>query len=720
MPMQKRFRFVAVTFVAALTLASCATQQRAASDDPYLWLEGVQDPAALAWAEARNAETLPRFESDPRYKRFYDITLKILEDKDKIPFVSLRGNWVYNFWQDQKNVRGVWRRALVNEFIRSRPRWELLLDLDKLAAAERENWVYKGSNCLAPDFRHCLLTLSRGGTDASVVREFDVVRRAFVGSGLTTETQRGLRSEASWGFQLPEAKSRLDWWDKDTLLVATDFGPDTLTDSGYPRQLKIWKRGQPLSEAKLLFEGKKQDVSVYVSTNDRADTPPWTLISRSLSFYTSEYALWDGKGKPAPVAVPEDAEFQGFYQGQLLFLSRKGWEQQSVPQGAAFAFDPKSSKTTVIFAPDQRSSIVLLSTSRDHIYVQTLTDVRSRILKFRGRAGGISAPGPAAFERLPFDTDEKLDFEISSADAQTEELLVESTSFLEPDSLFLFHDGKPSPRPIKKLQDYFMTSDLQFEQKFATSKDGTRVPYFIVRKKNARFDGTTPTLLYGYGGFESSMTASYLGATGKIWLEQGGAYVLANIRGGGEYGPTWHQSALGKNRQRAFDDFIAIAEDLISSKLTSPKHLGIMGGSNGGLLVGAVFVQRPELFNAVVCQVPLLDMERYAQLLAGASWVGEYGDPNDTEMLAYLRSYSPYAQVKAGVRYPEVFFLTSTADDRVHPGHARKMVARMKEQGHTVYYFENTEGGHGAAANLRQRARRTALQFVYLFKMLDK
>jgi prolyl oligopeptidase len=688
--MQKLLRLAA-----AFTLISCATQKQA-SDDPYLWLEGVRDPSALAWAEARNAETLPVFEADPRYKRIYEGTLKILEDKDKIPFVSLRGNWVYNFWQDEKSTRGLWRRALLNEFIRAKPRWELLLDIDKLATEERENWVYKSSRCLAPDFRRCLLSLSRGGKDASVVREFDVARRAFVEDG----------------FRLEEAKHRFEWWDKDTLLVASDYGPASLTESGYPRQLKIWKRGTPLAQAKLLFEGTKKDVSVYASVNDRADTPAVAVLMRSLSFYTARYSLWDGKNPLREVKVPEDAEFQGFYRGQLLFLSRKGWTEHRVPQGAAFAMDLASQRVQTVFAPDARSSIGFLEASRDHLYLQTLTDVRSRLLKFELRGG--------AFARVPLELSEQKDYELSSLDAQSENLLVGTTSFLEPDALYLFHEGKPAARPIKSLRSYFKASDLVMEQKFATSKDGTRVPYFVVRKKSTAYDSKTPTLLYGYGGFESSMTPSYLGATGKFWLEEGGAYVLANIRGGGEYGPSWHQAALTFNRQRAFDDFIAVAEDLIASRLTSPKHLGIMGGSNGGLLVGAVFVQRPELFNAVVCQVPLLDMERYAQLLAGASWIGEYGDPADIKMLAYLRSYSPYHQVKADVRYPEVFFLTSTADDRVHPGHARKMVARMKEQGHKVHYFENTEGGHGAAANLKQRARRTALQFVYLFKMLKK
>ncbi len=690
-------------------LLAAATAQEAEMEDPYIWLEEIEGEKALDWVRAQNRPTLERFEANPLYDQFKATAERILQDKERIPYGSLRGGYVYNFWRDEDHVRGVWRRAKLEDYLKDDVPWEVLLDVDRLAETEKENWVYKGTTPLAPDYTRYLVSLSRGGKDAHVVREFDVTTKSFVPDG----------------FVLEEAKSRASWYNRDAVVVGTDFGEGSLTRSGYPRVLKVWLRGQPLDEAETLFEGEFNDVSVGFS-RDVKTAPSWCVLSRHVDFYHARYWLTRGLRQKTEVPVPDDAEFAGFFEGRLLFLLRSDWEaervsseREVVPQGALVALAAREvlaagrPTVEVVYVPDERSSLVGVSRTDSALLLNVLENVQSKL--FRVHANG--AAGGEAWPSTEIAVGEKGTVGVASTNAFTDRVFLSYESFLVPERLYLA-EGTESPEVVKTLAAKFDAEGLVVDQHHAESKDGTRVPYFVVRPRDLTFDGGSPTVLYGYGGFEIPLRPNYMALTGKLWLERGGVFVVANIRGGGEFGPRWHQAALQENRQRAFDDFIAVAEDLVDRKITSPAHLGIMGGSNGGLLVGAAFTQRPDLFEAGVCVVPLLDMLRYSELLAGPSWMAEYGDPNDPQMRAVLKQYSPYHTVEPDVDYPEVFFLTSTKDDRVHPGHARKMVAKMTAMGHKVFYYENIEGGHGAAANLLQQARRYALQYVYFHEKL--
>jgi prolyl oligopeptidase len=574
-----------------------------------------------------------------------------------------------------------------------------VLDLDALAATEKENWVWKGTTWLEPELDRCLLSLSRGGADAVVVREFDPVTKTFIAGG----------------FALPEAKSSVSWRTRDTLYVGTHFGPDSQTDSGYPRLVKEWQRGTPLSAARLVFEGAKSDVSATAFTTVepgfRRD-----FAQRAITFYTSEQFIRMGD-KFTKLAVPADAEV-GTYREYITVTLRSDWQAggTTYPAGALLAlpwerFLAGERSFATLYQPGPRKSLAGYSATRHHLLVNELDNVRNRLY--------VLTPGrDGQWSRAPLPAPEFGSLSASAVDDETDAFWLNVDDFLTPPSLALGAVGQVSPELLKQLPAYFKADGLAVTQHEAVSKDGTRIPYFQVARRGLKTDGTNPTLLYGYGGFEISMTPGYRAAVGAAWLERGGVFVLANIRGGGEFGPTWHQAALKDKRQRAYDDFIAVGEDLVRRRVTAPRHLGIQGGSNGGLLVGAVFTQRPDLFNAVVCQVPLLDMRRYNQLLAGASWMGEYGNPDVPAEWDYLRRYSPYQNVQAGVKYPRVLFMTSTRDDRVHPGHARKMVARMLEQKHAVLYYENIEGGHGGAANNQQSAHMGALAYTFLLKQL--
>jgi prolyl oligopeptidase len=586
------------------------------------------------------------------------------------------------------------------------PRWETLIDLDALAAAEGENWVWAGAACLGPAYRRCLVSLSRGGADAKVTREFDVAERRFVAQG----------------FALPEAKSDVEWIDEDTLYVATDFGPGSMTDSGYPRVVKRWKRGTPLAEALTVFEGESRDVSAGVWMV-RTPGHERTLFVRSLDFYNRSVSLLQGD-RLVPLDVPSDATAHFMRDTLLLSLrSDLALGDRTFPAGSLLAADANAwlrgeRRAQALFTPSATRSLAGYTTTRDHVLVDVLDNVASKLEQWTRR-------GPATFEFAEVDAPfpgslgvTGLHDELVKDDPLADRYLLHYTDFLTPDSLFLASAGSDRRELLKQRRPLFDASGMRVEQRFATSRDGTRVPYFIVWPRGAKADARNPTLLYGYGGFEVSLNPWYSGGLGRAWYQRGGVMVVANIRGGGEYGPGWHRSALKRNRQRSFDDFIAVAQDLIESRVTSPRHLGIQGGSNGGLLVGAVFTQRPELFNAVVCQVPLLDMRRFHKLLAGASWMAEYGDPDAPDDWAALARYSPYHNVEPNAKYPRVLFITSTRDDRVHPGHARKMVARMRALGHDPLYYENIEGGHGAAADNEQRAHLQALEFAYLWQQL--
>jgi len=678
-----------------------------ASDDPHLWLEDVLGEPALAWVRERNARSREVLEAWPPFERTREQVRAILDSKEQIPDVVRRGDWLWNFWRDDRNPRGLWRRTTLAEYRQPQPAWDVIIDLDALAQVEDENWVWHGTNCLAPAYERCLVMLSRGGSDAQVVREFDIAARAFVTDG----------------FVLPEAKSSVDWLDADTLLVATDFGPGSLTDSGYPSVVKRWSRGTPLESAATMFAGEAADVASGMHVDD---TPGFERVtfSRSLDFYASRLWLLAPDGTTLlPIPKPDDANL-GFWRDRVLIelrsdwtLGEHTWPRGSLLVGDAAAYLQGERRLQALFTPTATRSLAGYGTTRTMVILNVLDDVAGRIEEATPTADGwrhraVDAPFPGSLH-----TRELHDPHVAD-DPLAEAYLLAYTDFLTPDSLYLAHAGSDERALLKARPPFFDAAGMRVEQKFATSRDGTRVPYFVIWPKGATHDGANPTLLYGYGGFEVSLTPSYSGSIGKAWYEHGGVWVIANIRGGGEYGPAWHQAAVKEHKQRSYDDFVAVAQDLIATKVTSPRHLGIEGGSNGGLLVGAVAVQRPDLFNAVSCQVPLLDMRRYNRLLAGASWMAEYGNPDLPEEWAWISAYSPYQNVREDTHYPPIFLTTSTRDDRVHPGHARKMAARMIEQGHEVLYYENIEGGHGGAADNAQRADMTALQFAFLWQKL--
>lgn len=690
--------------MAGETPAHGETKRKPILDDPYLWLEEVEGERALEWVHARNKECFDELEADERYGKFLSQAEKILNAKDRIPYGSIRGKYVYNFWQDAEHVRGIMRRTTPESYRLAKPEWETVLDIDALAKAEDENWVYKGTAWLAPDYERCLIKLSRGGTDASVHREFDMVATRFV----------------EGGFALPEAKSGVTWLDRDTLLVGTDWGEGSLTESGYPRVAKRWKRGTPLAKATTIFEGRHEDIGIWPRVMDSGEDTI-ALVDQSLTFFTGAYHVIGPDGKLTSLPLQESADLAGFYAGRLLFTLREAWEVdgQTHAQGALLAINAAVFQATgklpsieTIYMPDERTSIEGVTVSRSGLYVTLLQNVKGRILRFSVN------PQSGQWSSKPVPLPENGTVSISAAGPHSDTIFVNYEDHVTPDRLSEFDADANKLSTLKSLAARFDAGELEVHQHMAKSADGTAVPYFVIHRKGLKPDGSTPTILYGYGGFEISLKPGYSATIGKLWLERGGAYAVANIRGGGEFGPRWHKAALKTERQRAYDDFIAVGEDLAKRGITSPKHLGISGGSNGGLLVGAIFTQRPDLLNAVVCRVPLLDMIRYTKLLAGASWAAEYGDPEDPKMREAILRYSPYQNVFPDKKYPKVFIETSTKDDRVHPGHARKMVARMREQGHEVLYYENTEGGHAAGANLKQHARRYALEYVYFSRQL--
>ena len=674
--------------------------------DPHQWLEEVAGERQLEWVKARNAEAVATLAAGESFKTLEERLLAILDSKEKIPYVSKIGDRYYNFWQDAAHPRGLWRRTTLADYQSPEPAWETVLDLDALGKAEGENWVWHGARVLAPDDRLCLVSLSRGGADADVVREFDLATKRFV----------------EGGFTLPEAKSRVAWRDEDSLFVASDFGPGSLTDSGYPRTVREWARGTPLAAAPVVFEGKADDMSVEAY---RDLTPGFErdFVSRQVTFWTNELFLRRA-GKLVKIAKPDDAN-AGIHREWLFLELRTDWDAggKTHAAGSLLAIDferflagDRSFHT--LFAPGPRTSLVAYDPTRNHVLLTTLDNVRSRLFVLTWRDGswhrqplpGVPAVATASVAAVDdLDSD---DFFLTTATPLEPATLALGT--LEPDG------SGAAPAALKRSPAFFKAAGLAVTQHEATSKDGTRIPYFQIAPADLPADGSTPTLLYGYGGFEIPLVPSYAATVGAAWLERGRAYVIANIRGGGEFGPAWHQAALKEKRLRAYEDFAAVAEDLIARKVTSPSRLGIKGGSNGGLLVGNLYAIRPELFGAVLCQVPLLDMRRFNKLLAGASWMGEYGNPDLPEEWAFIKTFSPYHTVTADRDYPPLLITTSTRDDRVHPGHARKMTARLAEFGKRVVYYENIEGGHGGAADNKQRAFMDALGWTFLERELSR
>ncbi|UMB68938.1 prolyl oligopeptidase family serine peptidase [Mycobacterium paraterrae] len=683
------------------------------NDDPYLWLEDVLGDEQLNWVRNRNDPTVARFGGE-EFERMRAEALEVLDTDARIPYVRRRGDYLYNFWRDATNPRGLWQRTTLDSYRSDNVEWDVLIDVDQLARDDDENWVWSGAIVIEPEFDRALVNLSRGGADAVVVREFDVTTRQFVDDG----------------FELPEAKTQISWHDRDTVLVGTDFGPDSLTDSGYPRIVKKWRRGTPLAEAQLVFEGARTDISVSGST-DRTPGFERTFISRATDFWNSDRYELRGE-ELIRIDVPSDASSVSIHREWLLIEPRTDWEfgTNTYPAGSLLAtnyneFVDGARDLTVIFEPDAHTCLHQYAWTRDRLLLVTLADVASRVETVTppSRDDPLRPASPrlrssrGSWERAPLaGIPPATESVIVAADDTGDEFFLDSSGFDSPSRL-LRGTGHGPLEQVKAAPAFFDAENLSIAQYFATSKDGTAIPYFVVRPGGV--GGPGPTLLYGYGGFENSLTPSYSPVMGRLWLARGGTYVLANIRGGGEYGPRWHTQAMRENRHLVDEDFAAVATDLVDRGITTVPQLGAQGGSNGGLLMGIMLTKYPQLFGALVCQVPLLDMRRFHLLLAGASWVAEYGNPDDADDWQFIAEYSPYQNVSADVKYPPVLITTSTRDDRVHPGHARKMTAALEATGHQVWYYENIEGGHAGAADNAQSAFKTALAFSFLWQILS-
>jgi prolyl oligopeptidase len=691
----------------AAALAGAASIAAEGVGDPHAWLEEVEGKRALDQVRTWNAGTAAVLEAAPGFAGYRDRAAAILNDKAQIAYPdAIQKDRVTNFWQDADHVRGLWRVAGVDGFVAGKPQWRTLIDVDALAKAEGHNWVWKGANCLRPDYVRCMVGLSDGGKDALVYREFDTASGRFVDGGFAT----------------PEAKTQVAWVDRDTLLLRSDFGPGTLTTSGYGRQVKLWKRGTPLTAARTVYEGKTDDVGA-APTVFIEGSRTWPVVTRTISFWEFELFHMKPDGALVRSPLPLTAELQDVLDGRAIALLHADWTYGKIVHKAgslvAYAIDDVLAGRTpvveTVYRPGPTEAVEEVDVAKRTLYVKLLDNVAGKLVAVTRGQDGRWAPAPVALA-----ANSVVGLVSTGGDADMAFPTVEGLT--TPEALFAVRPGA-APVRVAALPPRFDASRMEVGQRFATSKDGTRIPYFVVRPKGAK--GAVPTLMHAYGGFRVAQNPEYLakhpsrlGPLAQFWVEEGNAFVLANIRGGGEFGPRWHEGVLKANRQKAFDDFHAVAEDLIRSGVAAKGKLGISGRSNGGLLVGVAYTQRPDLYDAVLMGVPLADMKRYSHLLAGASWMAEYGDPDKSEDWAYIARYSPYQNLKAGAQYPKVMFYTSTKDDRVHPAHARKMAARMAEQGHPFYYYENIDGGHAGSANRNEEAYRAALMMAYLNREL--
>jgi prolyl oligopeptidase len=677
---------------------SMAPEQRShdetATADAHLWLEDITGDDALGWVREHNEPTLDDLAGE-RFEQMRAEALEVLDTDARIPYVRRRGEYLYNLWRDAANPRGLWRRTTLDSYRGENPDWDVVIDVDELARADDENWVWAGADVIEPEHTLALVSLSRGGSDAAIVREFDMRTRQFVDGG----------------FELPEAKTQIDWVDEDTVLVGTDFGDGSLTDSGYPRLVKRWRRGQPLADAETLFSGETSDVVVAAYT-DRTPGFERTMVRRAVDFYNDEVHELRGD-ELIRLDAPTDATVSAHREWLLIEL-RTDWDTgaDQYRAGSLLVVDYDQflsgvAQLQVVFEPDAHTCLHHYTWTRDRLLLVTLADVASRVQ--------VVTPGTWAAEPVP-GIPENTNTVVVAADRDGDEIFLDSSGFDTPSRL-LHGTAGGEPTEIKRAPSFFDAADLEVSQHFAVSEDGTRVPYFVVGHRHSQAPG--PVLLGGYGGFEVSRTPGYDGVLGRLWLSRGGTYVLANIRGGGEYGPGWHTQAMREGRHLVYEDFAAVAADLVDRGVTTVEQLGAQGGSNGGLLMGVMLTKYPELFGALVCSVPLLDMKRFHLLLAGASWMAEYGDPDNPDDWAFISEYSPYQNISADRRYPPVLITTSTRDDRVHPGHARKMTAALEAAGQPVQYYENIEGGHGGAADNSQAAFRSALIYEFLHRKLN-
>ncbi len=688
--------------IAGMPLVS---QTPSESPDKYQWLEEVSSERSLAWVKAENERSLKVLESDPHYKPLEAAALKALESPDRLPMPNLNGGDVYNTWQDAEHVRGILRRTSLADYLTAQPHWQTVLDYDALAKQDNEKWVQKGRVCLYPGNKLCLVSLSAGGEDADTLREFDLQTGKFV----------------EGGFVLPRSKQNVAWMDKDTLLVARDWGAGTMTKSGYPFVVKMWKRGEPLEQAKEVYRGTESDTLVAPVMLNDSDGHQVPIMFRLVSFFNSEVSLLTPAGCNK-IGLPGKAQVSDLLAGQIIVTLNEDWKPEGqntkFVQGSIVSLDleavkkdPLHLKPTVVFAPTATEFAQSVDTTKNHLLITTLEHVQ-------GRAYSYSLDATGAWTRQRLAVPDNLAVSIESANWSDNRFVLLVEGFPTPSSLLLGDAAAGTLREAKTLKPQFDASQDVVEQLEAVSKDGTKVPYFVVHRKDMKFDRTNPTLLTAYGGFQVSITPSYSSITGKLWLERGGVFAVANIRGGGEFGPAWHDAGLKTHRQRIYDDFAAVGRNLVTRQITSPRRLGIVGGSNGGLLMGVEMTQHPEMWHAIVIQVPLLDMLRFEQIAAGASWVGEYGSVSVPEERTFLASISPYNQLKPDVNYPEPLIFTTTKDDRVGPVHARKFAAKMEEFKKPFFYDEIVEGGHGAGADLKEKAATAAVEFTYLTRKL--
>ena len=702
--MVARWALAAALAFAPTTIAAQDTD----ADDPYIWLEEIQGERALAKVDQWNADTEAVLTDQPEYPLAKAWAKQILDDTRQIALPdAIQGDMVTNLWRDADNPRGLWRIASLESYMAGAPEWRVLIDVDKLGEDEGQSWVWHGANCLAPEYARCLIALSPGGTDADVVREFDVTTGRFVDGG----------------FTLPEAKSNVAWFDEDTLFVGTDEGEGSLTDSGYPRLVKLWDRGTDFSTARQIAEGEQADISASGFSVLDGDTR-WRFVNRSPSFWTNQISLVKEDGSTVPLPLPEDAEFEAVLNGLVIAklnsaLETTGgteqpgaliaWSLQSVLDGS----DPAP---FAVFRPSDTQAIEEVAASETKLWVKVLDDVSGKLIEL--------SPGQSGWTARDMELPANSTVQIAETSGTGDTAFVTVESMLTPPTLYAVpSEGEAVAIASEPAQ--FDASKFTVEQKFATSKDGTKIPYYLVRPKDAQ--GPLPTLIHAYGGFRAAQTPKYLtaepyrsGPLGLFWVESGNAYVLANIRGGGEYGPRWHEDALREKRQNSFDDFHAVADDLVASRLTTPGHIAASGRSNGGVLVGAVANQRPDLYGAIISGSPLIDMRRYNKLLAGASWMAEYGNPDVPEDWAFMKEWSPYQNMSDGPDVPAAFYYLSTLDDRVHPGHARKAAAKHEAYGQTFYYHEYREGGHSVGSDHEEDAKRAALLLSYLNREIGK
>lgn len=691
----KQLTNLTLLIMVLMILPGCGDKKTkiADTDDPYIWLEEVQNEKALDWARGQNKLSDEALTTLPVYTELRDRFIEVFNDRERIIYPEITDEMSYNLWQDEKNERGLWRRMTKKDYIAGKDNWETVLDLDLLSAAEGRKWVFGGATWLGPENRYCLLKLSDGGKDESIIREFDAVEKKFVDGG----------------FSVAESKGSATWVDRDRIIVATNYGRGTMTSSGYPAVAKLWKRGEDPVSATTIHQTDTVNMGVFVSGGDYKGKR-YVFVNENVGFYESTMYILTSDGLKL-IDIPKDVETRGMFNEEMLLYLQSDWtvNGETFKRGTLVSFDLPSflaAKTLVktIYEPAERASLSDVMSTRDFIVASTMENVQGRLTVFRqvdGKWTGEAIPVPE------FGT-----IVLASSDDQSNDWFFAFTNPVTPTTLY-YSDGKEI-KAIRKQKDYFDASGAKVDQFEAISKDGTKIPYFIVHPADMAFEGSNPTLVYGYGGFNSSTRPQYSSITGLGWIEKGGIYVIANIRGGGEFGPAWHQSALREKRQNAYDDFFAVAEDLVKRNITSPEHMGAFGWSNGGLLAGVALTQRPDLWNAVVIGAPLLDMKRYSKLLAGASWMDEYGNPDVPADWEFISKYSPYQNVKKDAKYPTPLFITSTLDDRVHPGHARKMAAKMIDMGHPVYYHETIEGGHGAASTNAQEAEIWALMYAYL------